>query len=425
MFSFKTLSQIGRQVKSELQDRFIAHPLIFNDQVINVFLKTLTYPVTDPTIQLEGLETRVPAAFEKLLLEDLPRPQQDAYFPEMARVEAYLQKIVYLTDHAKFQTLRASRSGLASYITATGINPGNLQLSSATEASVAQRPHFAPDLLRMYSLRNIESHQCVTWNRLQMAANIHSTLVMYLFATHRNLAALQAIVDREPDFSVYLRKVVSDFERWQQRFVHITGIEKFEEIDLYAIESEDWDQTQNSALREGKIDTLRKTITEKTMVVLGEPGMGKSTTLQYMAYGDAKALLASPGRGGTIPVYLELKLFSLQDTIQGVTAARLNLSVEKVTEYLMKGKLTLFLDGLNEVLEELRRPIRQAIQELVRDYPDTAIIVTSRPLAYANEFRTSPAFVLQRMEDLQIEEFLQKKLQSGAYPHHHHGGDPT
>jgi len=75
---------------------------------------------------------------------------------------------------------------------------------------------------------------------------------------------------------------------------------------------------------------------------------------------------------------------------------------------LVRGKLTLFLDGLNEVLEELRRPIRQSIQELIRDYPNTAIIITSRPLAYANEFRTTPAFVLQRMEDVQIEEFLQK-----------------
>jgi len=408
MITFQRLSQLAQQIKIELQDSISAHPAILTDEVIDVFLKTLVWPVGDSSVQLDGLETRVPEAMEKMFLEDLPRSEQAAYFPEMARVEAYLQKILFLVNRLRYQQLKADRKGLAVYIRNTGINPGNIHLGTATEQSVAQSANFGDHLFRMYSLRNIESHQCVLWNRYQLAANITSTLVMFLYATYRNLPALSALVNQEPDLSAYLRKVVADFERWQQRFVHITGIEKFEEIDLFAIESEDWDTENQNELREGKIDELRKNIVERSMVVLGEPGMGKSTTMQYMAYGDAKALLVAPASSLPIPVYLELKLFSLQDTIEAVTAHRLGISEEKVSEYLIRGKLTLFLDGLNEVLADLRRPIRAAVQELILQYPQANLIITSRPLAYANEFKTSPVFVLQRMEDMQIDEFLQK-----------------
>jgi predicted NACHT family NTPase len=79
-----------------------------------------------------------------------------------------------------------------------------------------------------------------------------------------------------------------------------------------------------------------------------------------------------------------------------------------MTEYLVKGDVTLFLDGLNEVLTELRKPIRMEIQNLIEENPNLQCIITSRPLAYSNEFKKSPAFVLQRMENYQVEEFLQK-----------------
>ncbi|WP_221392056.1 NACHT domain-containing NTPase [Dyadobacter sp. NIV53] len=145
------------------------------------------------------------------------------------------------------------------------------------------------------------------------------------------------------------------------------------------------------------------------MVVLGEPGMGKSTTMQYMAYNDAKDLLSTNSNNITrIPIYLELKLFSKSETIIEVASHKVGIEEERLLDYFTKGKITLFLDGLNEVFIEIRKSIRIEIQKLIAKYPKLAIIVTTRPLAYANEFKETPVFVLQRMEDEQVKEFLLK-----------------
>lgn len=414
MINYATQSQIKQRIKEELGQISIQYPIIFSDNTIETFIKFLILPFPDRGAKLEGVSTRIPNALVRLLLTDINREEEVLVFPELAKIEPFLRKVLYFSNHIKYNELAANKKGLANYIDSVGINTNNIRLSNANFATVNGMPNFAVHLWRVYELRNIESHQCVKWTRKELAENIESLLIVYIYTVSKHIAILSNLVCREPDVTDYLSEVVANFEKWQQRFVHISGIEKFEEIDIYAIESDNWSDEQETVLREGKIDELRNTISEKTMVVLGDPGMGKSTTLQYMAYRDAKALLAETNPDLQIlriPIYLELKLFSISDTIMHTVVNKLGIDEEKLIEYLINGKITLFLDGLNEVLSEMRKPIRNDIKSLIENYPQTRIIVTSRPLAYYSEFNKTPVFVLQRMEDLQIEEFLQKNCQ--------------
>lgn len=401
--------QLKTKIGEELRAFRASDPLIFNDETIETFLDTLLYPIKDPAVRLEGLESRVVNALKKILLDDSASKEEiSASFSDFVKIEPFLLKILYLTDSASYQSVVTAKSGLAKSIKLIGLNPGNVDFNTSPLLAL-NLPHFAAHLCRTYQLRNLESHVCLDWPKKDFFENIESVLIIYIRATYLKLSAIKSVIYQEPDLTNYLNKVVHEFELWQKRFVHITGIEKFEEIDLHAVESEDWSENDKRVLREGKIDDLRKNISENSMVVLGEPGMGKSTTLQYMSFNDAKELLSKTlNTDIKIPVYLELKLFSKQGNIINVAANKIGITTEKLIEYFIKGKITLFLDGLNEVFEEIRKSIRLEIQELIITYPELTIIITLRPLAYYNEFKDTPVFVLQRMENEQVEEFLVK-----------------
>src|SRR5690606_33938441 len=116
---------------------------------------------------------------------------------------------------------------------------------------------------------------------------LESVLVTYTYTIYLHANVLSTKISPEPDFTSYLESSVREFENWQNRFVHITGQERFEEVPIQAIETDEWSTTARTLLRSGKIDDLRKNLEENTMVVLGDPGMGKSTTMQYILYNDA------------------------------------------------------------------------------------------------------------------------------------------
>lgn len=384
------------------------YPDIFNDEIIDLFLVFLKKPIDDLEVRLEGIQTRVPNAMNKLFLESISSMDKASFFPEFAKVEPFLKKIVYFIDRPKFIEIESARSGLAACIDFLGLNPTGIRLDRTSPESVVGNPDFLEHILRCYYLRNIESHKCKTWTNKELYVNVESILVVYLYCIYLHSDVLRKVLLFQPHFNSYLEKVVSDFEIWRERFVHITGIERFDEIPIHAIESEDWGKSDKVGLREGKIDELRKSIDENSMVILGEPGMGKSTTLQYMSYNDAKSILSGDDNLHKIPVYIELKLLSRDESVFGCCLQKLEITSEQLSELFGEGRITLFLDGLNEVYYELRKPIRHEIAQLLNDYKRLFIIITSRPLAYSNEFKNTPVFNLQKLNDEQVEEFLLK-----------------
>lgn len=400
---------LKEKINEELHTLKIQNPDVFSESNIDLLLKVLYLPLDNPQIRLEGLQTRVPQAMGKILLQSQSKSDRLMAFPEFAKVEPFLQKIVYLVDETEYSRISAQRAGLAKSIDFLGLNPNNLRLSTALIDDTINMTGFANHILRAYQLRNLESHQCLNWSNRELYENLESILVTYIYTIHLHSGVLLTKISPEPDFTLYLENSVREFEDWQNRFVHITGQERFEEVPIHAIESDEWGSGVRTVLRVGKIDDLRKNLEENTMVVLGDPGMGKSTTMQYILYNDAKeALNNGQHESYRIPLYLELKLLSRTDSIVTVAAQKLGISQDKLTEYFQKGRITLLLDGLNEVYAETRRSIRMEIQTLISVFTELFIIVTSRPLAYSNEFKNSPVFILQRLEDDQIQEFLEK-----------------
>lgn len=385
------------------------------DEVLDLFAKVLAYPINIP--ELEGIATRIPNSLQKILLENISRLDKNAFFPDVAKIEPYFRKILYLLDKNAYQQVVNYQDGLARIISLLRLNPNNVNLNGIV-LNQNQKTHFAEHLVRAYQLRNVESHECKDWNNAKLYIELRSVLVVYLFATQRHFKELKLAVEPN-DLTDYLQKQSQVFKIWQSRFVHITGKEKFAEVELYVKEvleereDENEEDIQEIRLsREGKIDDLRKKIDERQMIILGEVGTGKTTTLQYLHYQDSQISLKD--KNTLIPVYFELKNLTDKDDILLKIIERIGKDKDFVLDLLKKGKFSICLDGLNEIEKSMKVRVFTQIKNLISDYKDNYFLITSRPQSYNREFddllqnNKIPVFVLQKMQDIQISEFLEK-----------------
>jgi hypothetical protein len=111
------------------------------------------------------------------------------------------------------------------------------------------------------------------------------------------------------------------------------------------------------------------------LTIVAPPGTGKSTTLLLLA----KRLLAS---GNTVPIIIPLSEWALQTDrlLQSLPhrAAFRGFREEHFMLLAHHGKLTLLLDGWNEVGSDCRLRCITALKELRRDFPLLGIAITTR-----------------------------------------------
>lgn len=384
-------------------------------ETILLFEQVLTLPLNQPDLLLDGLETRVPNAMEKILLEGLRQVDNMAYFPDFGKIEPYLRKILYLIDNTKYQELSQNKSGLGAFINALKLNPERVDFDKDLESKYIGNANFAEHLLKTYRLRNIESHQCESWTNRELFENIESVLVIYLYSTHKYFNKLKIIVEnsvseKEPDFKTYLQSVKENFRNRIGRFVHIKGLEDLSLSQGYVVEKIK-DPDNERVERKGTVNDLRKNqITENRMLIWGDAGMGKSTTLEYLAYADAEEKLKNTK--AKLPVYIPLglltdKSISLKQSIFNKIGVDSTLG----EKFLKQGKINLFLDAINEIPRDDNNQLRtlrlREIDNLLNDYKASFIIISNRPQD-ENIFKNVPVFQLQKMDMEQIILFLKK-----------------
>ncbi len=166
------------------------------------------------------------------------------------------------------------------------------------------------------------------------------------------------------------------------------------------------------------------------LVILGDPGSGKTTHLKQLLLA---CLREGPGSLGlaqdTLPVFLPLR--ALKDVQQGITAfiedtlssPHLNLPEGFSKRLLQRGRLLLLFDGLDEVSDAKQRAmVARWIEEAVKVWPSCTAVVTCRFAGYDSASRLGADFLelhLRPMSVEQAEYFIRnwyKAVETGFIP---------
>ncbi|MGK7879908.1 MAG: NACHT domain-containing NTPase [Crocosphaera sp.] len=153
---------------------------------------------------------------------------------------------------------------------------------------------------------------------------------------------------------------------------------------------------------------------QQYLMVIGEPGAGKSTFLRKMGLEALKGknLMQESYEHSCIPVFIELKKFAEEDIniknmiIDEFDICKFPEAEESVEKLLDNGKLLILLDGLDEVPTKNMDRVINKIQDFVDKHNKNRFIISCRTAAYNNWFRRFTDVLMAEFNDQQIEQFI-------------------
>jgi hypothetical protein len=160
-----------------------------------------------------------------------------------------------------------------------------------------------------------------------------------------------------------------------------------------------------------QVDAYQTIQNKKRLVVLGDPGSGKTMLLRHVAFTYARQRL-DDFQDQPIPVFLELNRVESagNSLLVALTKALENHNFPKAERFLISKlenqSLLILLDGLDEVNAQARHALVNQIKDLDQKYRGNRIIVTCRKAVYQSDYLD--AWVDQKLE---IIEFSDQQLQ--------------
>ncbi len=150
---------------------------------------------------------------------------------------------------------------------------------------------------------------------------------------------------------------------------------------------------------------------DSRLAVIGEPGAGKTFSLQRVALSHARLALASAAL--PLPIFVRLGLWTRADTpLLVFIEQQLGPLGRHLATWRDQRRALLLLDGLNEIPLPQRASKAREIRDLADDSRWPAVIVSCRERDYTADFRLPfDQIVLQPLSVPQIHRCLQRSLQ--------------
>ncbi|MFI6165268.1 NACHT domain-containing protein [Nocardia sp. NPDC051052] len=166
-------------------------------------------------------------------------------------------------------------------------------------------------------------------------------------------------------------------------------------------------------------ERIEGALSRKSRILLrGEAGSGKTTLLRWLAVMAARASFTGElaAWNGLIPVVLRLrsyaarelpKLHELLDDAAGPLTS--HMPAAWIDRQLADGRVLLLIDGVDELVLADRQKVHEWITRLLHAYPETRMVVTSRPAAARQDWLDEAIFApveLERMTPADLTVFI-------------------
>ena len=229
--------------------------------------------------------------------------------------------------------------------------------------------------------------------------------------------------------AAFRRRIKDRFEEDSRYYVQLSGQAKEMVVGktdsktprslkrrLERIEYREWVQ-EGQQIKKVHLSTLREAVDKYPRVVLlGDPGCGKTTALEHLAYEFA-------GEPGPLPIPLRLSEFSagmsVEDFIVNGWAGpessghwnALELA-DSLKVYLESGKLFLLFDALNEMPQEGYRERAASLRQFIDQWSvkGNRFLVACRVLDCGEELSGLQRVEIQPLDDDKIKDFIQREL---------------
>ncbi|QHV99300.1 NACHT domain-containing protein [Spirosoma endbachense] len=222
----------------------------------------------------------------------------------------------------------------------------------------------------------------------------------------------------------YLNKNInkSEFQNIDKIYVMLTGQKYVHDIDQHAkkvnegryfdkfnegifdneygvFDEEDFDEIIPIIDLINKVDKL---------IILGTAGSGKTTTIQKIFSTTIQHRNINPQE--YLPVIIKIKKYKPNSELETLISTEIGLDVEEIKKMLISGDFYIFIDGLNEIGDNIKNEAYDDLKDFLSKYPTNKYLITTRKHTFNNIFDL-PVYDLKELNEIQIKEYIQKYLE--------------
>lgn len=221
----------------------------------------------------------------------------------------------------------------------------------------------------------------------------------------------------------YLDKILIDSKRIYFVGINVRGNEeeRSEELDNIFVIPDLLEEAKKGKNLLTQADRLLEDDRFRKIVILGEPGSGKSTLMQFFAANIAQHKI--PKLPDSLPILIRIRDLAknaeidILSYLQEVVPKKYSLKdmPEDFFDYWLKrGRAILLIDGLDEISDEKKRhEVVQRLYFFIKNvsYAKNRVIITSRPAEYKRDFFKTeeyPHYYIQPFDENKINSFIDK-----------------